>query len=72
MRACRGSVRKPEDCLEDLCVTGKIILKWTLKKFNGMSWTGFFLAQDRENWQAVVGTEMNLQIPYSVGNFWSS
>jgi hypothetical protein len=41
MKACRGSVRKPEDRLEDLCIAGKIILKWILKKFNGMSWTGF-------------------------------
>jgi len=35
-----------------------------------MDW--IYLAQDRENWQVVVGTEMNIQIPYSVGNFWSS
>ena len=27
------------------------------------------LAQDRDNWQAVVNTLMNLQVVHSVGNF---
>ena len=35
-----------------------------------MDW--IYLAVYMENWQAVVGMEMNLQIPYSVGNCWSS
>jgi len=34
-----------------------------------MDW--IYLSQDKENWQAVVGVEINLQIPYNVGNFWS-
>jgi hypothetical protein len=40
MKACRGSVGKPKDHLEDLGIGGKIILKWILRKFDGMAWTG--------------------------------
>jgi hypothetical protein len=32
-----------------------------------MDW--IYLAQDRENWQAVVGMEMNHQTPYNLGEF---
>ena len=72
MKAYRGSVRKSEDRLEDLGVAGKIILKGILKEiwWDVVDW--IHLTQDRENWQAVVGTEMNLQILYNVGNFWSA
>jgi len=48
LKACRGSVRKFEDHLEDLCIAGKIILKWIIKKFNGMSWTGFICLRIRK------------------------
>jgi hypothetical protein len=27
------------------------------------------LAQDRDRWQALVNTEMNLQVPYKAGEF---
>jgi hypothetical protein len=48
--------------LEDPGVDGKIILKWTLEKWNGgMDWIN--LAQDRERWRAVVNMEMNRCVP---------
>jgi hypothetical protein len=36
----------------------------------GMDWID--LAQDREHWQAVVKTVMNLQVPQNVGKYLSS
>jgi hypothetical protein len=51
------------DHLEDLGVDGNIILEWLLGK---MGWEGVDctrLAQDRDQWQAVVNTVMNLWVP---------
>jgi hypothetical protein len=36
----------------------------------GMDWID--LAQDRDQWRALVNTIMNLQVPYSFGKFLSS
>jgi len=36
----------------------------------GVDWID--LAQDRNRWQALVNAVMNLQVPYSVGNFLTS
>jgi hypothetical protein len=36
----------------------------------GMDWID--LAQDREQWRALVNMVMNLQVPYNVGKFLSS
>jgi hypothetical protein len=33
--------------------------------FDGVDWTS--LAQDRENWRALVNTVMNLRVPYNIG-----
>ena len=34
-------VGKEQDCLEDLCVDGKVVLKSILPKYDGVAWTGF-------------------------------
>jgi hypothetical protein len=48
--------------LEDPGVDGRIILKWTFKKWDGsMDWID--MAQDRERWRAVVNVVMNLRVP---------
>jgi hypothetical protein len=38
--------------------------------WEGMNWID--LAQDRDRWQALLNTVMNLQVPYNVGNFLNS
>jgi hypothetical protein len=57
---------KPEgkNHLEDLDVDGKVMLYWTdLRKmvWEGVGW--IHLAQDRDQWRAVVNPVMNLRSP---------
>jgi hypothetical protein len=53
---------RERDGLENLCVDGRIILKWTLKKWNGvMDWE--YLAQGRERYWAFVNAVMNFRVP---------
>jgi hypothetical protein len=53
---------KGTDHSENPCIDGRIILKWILGKWwEGVDW--MHLAQDRNQWWAVVNTVMN------AGNF---
>jgi hypothetical protein len=54
---------KGRDHLEDLNVDEKIILDWILWKtgWEGVDW--IHLAQDRDQWQALVNTIMDRRIP---------
>ena len=49
--------------LGDQDVDGRIILRWILRKWEGVvgDWMG--LAQDRDRWRALVSTVMNCQVP---------
>jgi hypothetical protein len=48
--------------LEDSGIDGRIILKWIFERLNGgMDWIN--LAEDRDRWQALVNTVMNLRVP---------
>jgi hypothetical protein len=48
--------------LEDLGVDGRIILKWTFKKWDGgLDWID--MAQNRDRWWALVNAVMNSLIP---------
>jgi hypothetical protein len=52
---------------------GRIILKWILEKYSeygGMEWID--MAQDREEWRALVNTVMNLRYPKNFGKLSSS
>jgi hypothetical protein len=48
--------------LEDPGVDGRIILKWIFERLGGgIDWID--LAQDRDRWQVLVYTMMNLRVP---------
>jgi hypothetical protein len=48
--------------LEDPGIDGRIVLKWIFERLGGgVDWIA--LAQDRDKWQAVVYTVMNLRVP---------
>jgi hypothetical protein len=49
---------RERDHLEDLDVKGRIIFKCIIKKSFGSVWTD--VAQNRDNWWAVVNKEMKL------------
>jgi hypothetical protein len=49
-----------------------IILKWILEIQDGVVWTDSDLAQDRDQWRALVKTAMNLRFSQNAGKFLSS
>jgi hypothetical protein len=49
--------------LEDLGINGKIILKYTFKKWAGEAWIGLQLAQGRDRCPALVNAVMKLRVP---------
>jgi hypothetical protein len=53
---------KERDHWEDLNIGGRIILRWISEiGWGGMDWID--LAQDRDQWRALVNTAMNLWVP---------
>jgi hypothetical protein len=63
--------QKERDHYEDLDIGGSIILKWILETgWCSMDWTD--LAQDRDQWRALVNMVMNLRFSQYVGKFLSS
>jgi hypothetical protein len=53
--------RKEGDHWEDQDVGGWTILKRILERWDGIDWID--LAQDRDQWMALVNTVMNLRVP---------
>jgi len=48
---------------EDLGVSGKIILEWTLGKLDVENMGWIHLVQYGDQWRALVNTVMNLRVP---------
>jgi uncharacterized protein YjcR len=61
--------QKVRDHREDLDVGGWTILKWILREigWDGTDWID--LAQDRDQWRALMNTLMNLRVPENAGKF---
>jgi hypothetical protein len=53
--------QKERDHYEDKDIGGWTVLKWILEGWDGMDWIE--LAQDRDQWRALVSTVMNLLVP---------
>jgi hypothetical protein len=49
----------------------EIILKWKLEKEDGVLMDWIDLAQDKDQWRALVNTVMNLRFPIYFGEFLS-
>jgi len=61
-----GNLRE-RDHSEDLGIGGRIILRWTFKKWGReMDWID--LAQDRGKWLVIVNAVMKLRVPSNAGN----
>ena len=56
----RGNLRE-RHYLEDPGLDGRIILKWILRKWDGVNWID--LLHNREIWRALVNALMNLRFP---------
>jgi hypothetical protein len=54
--------QKVRDHWEDLDVGGWIILKWILDRIGWDGMDSIDVAQDRDQWRALVNTVMNLQV----------
>jgi hypothetical protein len=54
---------RERDHLEDVRVGGRIILKWTFKKWDGGAIDWNDLTQDRDTWRALVNAVINLEVP---------
>jgi hypothetical protein len=61
--------QKERDHWEDQDVGGWTILKWILERYDVMEWID--MAQDRNQWRALVNTVLNLRVPYNAGKFLS-
>jgi len=48
---------------KDLGVDGKVMLEWILGEWRGEMWTGCTWLRIRDQWQALVNTVMNLEVP---------
>lgn len=48
-----------KDRSEDVCVNGRMILKWVLKQ----NVDGIHVSEDRDRWRALGNTVMDLPVP---------
>ena len=63
---------KERDHLREPGVDGRIILRWTLRKWDVRGMDGIELTQDRDRRWALVNAVMNIQVPSNAGNFLTS
>jgi hypothetical protein len=66
-----GKARQKRDHQEGSDVAGRVILKWILREIGlgGMDWIP--LPQDRDQWQVLTNTIMNLRVTENFRTFLS-
>jgi hypothetical protein len=57
--------------LGDLCVDGRMMIKWMLWEWGGRVCTGFFCLRT-VHWQAFMNTAVNLKVPSKARKFLTS
>jgi len=64
-----SEILKGRDNSEKLCVDGRIILEWILRKYDGKVWAGYTCVRIGDQLRGPVDTVRNFRVSYKAWNF---